>query len=178
MLHILGGVLGQFPPPAKYTLPMSADFPYRGDKESQWPLCNGIPRQIHDQQQKMGPVTAQDVLVKCRVSECIKISAMWLHVATHILRRRCGTASSLLPSPDEACGFCGLMHSVSCATSLGKGSTKATMILNLPTLLLTRCPTDLQRKDQMPIHVLTDQHRVQPVLYLMYLMRMSGATTG
>eukprot|EP00731_Ephydatia_muelleri_P009705 Em0005g291a len=25
-----GGVFGQFPPPAKYTLPMSADFPYRG----------------------------------------------------------------------------------------------------------------------------------------------------
>ena len=44
MLHTLGGVLGQFPPPAKYTLPIPADFPYRGDKESQWPLCNGIPR--------------------------------------------------------------------------------------------------------------------------------------
>ena len=88
MLHILGGVFGQFPPPAKYTLPMSADFPYRGDKESQWPLCNGIPRQIHDQQQKMGPVTARDVLVKCQVSGCnvcTKISAMRLHVATHIL---------------------------------------------------------------------------------------------
>ena len=28
MLHILGGVLGQLPPPAKYTLPMSADFPH------------------------------------------------------------------------------------------------------------------------------------------------------
>ncbi|KAL5483666.1 hypothetical protein EMCRGX_G020071 [Ephydatia muelleri] len=36
--------------------------------------------------------------------------------------------------------------------------------------------TDQQRKDQMPIHVLTDQYRVQPVLYLMYLMpRFSGA---
>ena len=93
-------------------------------------MCNGIPRQIHDQQQKMGPVTARDVLVKCRVSGCnvcIKISAMRLHVATHILRRHCGTASSLLPSPDEACGFCGLIHSVSCTTSLVKGSTKATM---------------------------------------------------
>ena len=97
---------------------------------SQLPLCNGIPRQIHDQQQTMGPVTARDVLVKCRVSGCnvcIKISAMRLHVATHILRRQCGTASSLLPSPDEACGFCGLIHSVSCTTSLVKGSTKATM---------------------------------------------------
>ena len=103
MLHIVGGVLGQLPPLAKYTLPMSADFPYRGDIESQRPLCNGISRQIHDQQQKMGPVTARDVLVKCRVSGCnvcITISAMWLHVATHILRRICGTASSLLPSTD------------------------------------------------------------------------------
>ena len=102
---ILGGVLGQFPPPAKYTMPMPADFPYRGEKESQWPLCNGIPRQIHDQQQKMGP---RDVLVKCRVSGCnvcIKISAMRLHVATHILRRQYGTASSLLPSPDDAWNF-------------------------------------------------------------------------
>ena len=52
---------------------------------------------------------------------------MRLHVATHILRRQCGTASSLLPSPDEACGFCALIHSVSCTTSLVKGSTKATM---------------------------------------------------
>ena len=48
----------------------------------------------------------------------------------------------------------------------------------LPSCLHARCPTDQQRKDQMPIHVLTDQYRVQPVLYLMYLMRMSGATTA
>ena len=59
---------------------------------------------------------------------------------------------------------------ISCPSST---SAEEIVGVNLPALLLTRCPTDQQRKDQMPIHVLTDQYRVQPVLYLMYLMRMT-----
>ena len=131
----------------------------RCNVQLQIPLIDEINLRQHQQSIGCKAVAAK---VKASASQP-KITSLLRHVFASPAARD-ATAAAVQP-----------VTPISCPSST---SAEEIVGVNLPALLLTRCPTDQQRKDQMPIHVLTDQYRVQPVLYLMYLMRMSGATTG